>query len=71
MFACREGDFGGGTNEEGVGAIFTNTGGDVFLWEFRDAEGAFEVGFGGLRREGWPGVFGRDVFFANLDEDFV
>ena len=71
VFASGEGDFGGGAKEEGVRAIFADTGGDVFLREFGDAEGAFEVGFGGLRGEGGPGVFGGDTVFADLDEDLV
>jgi hypothetical protein len=71
VLASGKGDFGGGAEEEGIGAIFADTGGDVFLREFGDAEGAFEVGFGGLRREGGPGVFGGDTVFADLDENLV
>jgi hypothetical protein len=71
VFAGGEGDFGGGAKKEGVRAIFADTGGDVFLREFGDAEGAFEVGFGGLWREGGPGVFGGDTVFADLDENLV
>ena len=71
VFASGEGDFGGGAEEEGIGAIFADTGGDVFLREFGDAEGAFEIGFGGLRGECGPGVFGGDTVFADLDKDFV